>query len=649
MRLILTRPLDESTKLASQLAALGHETLVSPVIEIRNQPGVTVDLAGAQAILATSANGIRALAAAAAERAVPVYAVGPATAAAAQAAGYVTVHVAGGDVDALTDLVVAEADPAGGRLIHAAGTALAGDLKGSLEGRGFTVERIVLYEARPAERLTPDAVAAIRAGAFDGVMFFSPRTASNFVNLACDAGLADRFAGATAYCLSQTVSAGLGPLEFARLVIAEAPTEAALIAALDTIAAAPAPAPEAPEPEAPPPSDEPPPETTPETTPEADFTAAPQLDPPLETAPPRRPRRSMAWGMAVLLVIVVAIGAGWLWQNRQDLISAGPGVPILDPGFAGRLAAVEQAEDSLARRLAALEAHMTQTADRAAPVETPDLAPLAARIEQIEQDLGTLRRAAASGPAPTPSPEALTARLAALEQAVAARPAAAPMPAGPAVDPEAVAALQASMAALRRDEQARIQTLADETARLRTVGRGVSLVYALGRLRSALDRGGPYGPSLAVVDDHFKAIGLADDPAIARALATLAGHAESGLRAQAQLSAAFAPVALAVVKAAAIPPEAGTMDRLLAEAGNLVTIRPVGNVAGDDAAARVARAEAALGANNLGMAVHELEGLDGAALAAAGPWMAEAKARLGALTAADMLDGEIAARFAETE
>lgn len=672
MRLILTRPLEESTKLAAQLGELGFDPVLSPAIEIRNQPGVTVDLTGAQGILATSANGIRALAEAVAARDLPVYAVGPSTAAAAAALGFTTVHVAGGDVDALAALVVALADPGAGRLVHAAGTALAGDLKGALEARGFTVERVVLYEARPAERLSPEALEAIKSGTFDGVLFFSPRTVTNFVNLACDSGLADRFHHATAYCLSQTVAAGLGPLEFARVVVAAEPTEAALVAALMPEAVEAQEAPPAPDdkPEAPPaPDDEsespsapddkpdgapaaPPPVAAP--TPEVEFANAPRLDPPFEAMPPRRSRRGIGWAAVILAVIGLAGAGGWLWQSRQAVLPGEPTaatLPTPDPALGERVAAVEQAQIGLGRRLAALETLVADAGDRtpgpAEPEDAADPGALQMRLDSLEQAVAGLARPSGAPSDGTALPEDVANRLAALERAAAARlPALAP---GPAIDPAAFAALQASVAALRGEDGTRAKVLAEETEKLRGVGRGVSLVYALGRLRSTLDRGGPYAPSFALVRGHFVALGLADDPAIARALASLAAHAEAGVRSPAQLAADFAPVARAVVKAAAIPAEAGLADRLLAEAGNLVTIRRVGEVPGDDAEARVARAEAKLAANNLEAAAAELEDLTGGALAAAGPWLGEAKARLGALAAADMLDGEVAARFAETE
>jgi hypothetical protein len=79
----------------------------------------------------------------------------------------------------------------------------------------------------------------------------------------------------------------------------------------------------------------------------------------------------------------------------------------------------------------------------------------------------------------------------------------------------------------------------------------------------------------------------------------------------------------------------------------LVSVRPVGeDVEGDDAAARVARAEAVLAKGDLAGAVAELEGLTGQAAEAAAPWLADARARLDAEAALAALQSIAVARLA---
>ena len=125
-RLLLTRPREDSLALAEVLSRRGVDALIEPMMTIRIDEGARLDLSGVQAILLTSANGARALVAAAPGRAArqrPILAVGCATARAARDAGFTAVVAADGDVDALATLAIERLRPDSGRLVHVAGQA----------------------------------------------------------------------------------------------------------------------------------------------------------------------------------------------------------------------------------------------------------------------------------------------------------------------------------------------------------------------------------------------------------------------------------------------------------------------------------------------------------------------------------------------
>ena len=234
-RWLLTRPMADSRSLQAELRARGHQSVVAPVLEIafRNQQPPRLD--GVQALLFTSQNGVRAFAAASRSREMRVFTVGRSTADAAIAAGFGPVESADGDSTALATLVAARLAPEDGALLHIAGTKVAGDLGGSLEGAGFTVRRSVLYEARPVDCLPETAATALRGGKVAGALFFSPRTAEVFARLVAAAGLTSRLHGLAALCLSNAVAERLGDGRWGTVRIAERPELPALLALLDTI------------------------------------------------------------------------------------------------------------------------------------------------------------------------------------------------------------------------------------------------------------------------------------------------------------------------------------------------------------------------------------------------------------------------------
>ena len=212
LRALVTRPREEADGLIAALATRGVEVLVEPLMEIHYQAPEAFNLDGVQAILCTSANGVRALARASGERGVPLLAVGDATAARARTEGFASVESAAGDVGDLARLAAARLRPQEGALLLVAGNVVAGDLVGLLRAQGFTVERRVLYEARAAAALSPAAVDSLRAGAVAFALFFSPRTAAIFARLARVAGVETGSAGAA------TLSAGPSSLSRSDIV-----------------------------------------------------------------------------------------------------------------------------------------------------------------------------------------------------------------------------------------------------------------------------------------------------------------------------------------------------------------------------------------------------------------------------------------------
>jgi uroporphyrinogen-III synthase len=229
MRVLVTRPRAEAEALAAVLAARGLEPVVEPMLTIDHAPAVRPDLAGVQAILCTSANGVRALARASAERAIPVFAVGDASAATARAEGFRRVESAGGDVEDLAYLVRRRLKPAGGRLLHVAGSAVAGDLAADLAAGGFAVERMMLYEARAASALSPATASLIGGGGFDAALFFSPRTAAIFTRLVEAAEVGGGLRATLAISISAAADALIADLPFRERLIAAAPTQDALL------------------------------------------------------------------------------------------------------------------------------------------------------------------------------------------------------------------------------------------------------------------------------------------------------------------------------------------------------------------------------------------------------------------------------------
>ena len=236
MRLLITRSIEDAGPLAAALEERGHEAVLEPLMSITDIAGADgapdMDLDGVQALLITSANGIRAFARRTSRRDIAVFAVGDTSARTAGELEFAGVRSAAGDVDALAALVRDELDPGRGALLHIAGGHIAGDLSELLEAAGFDVRRQVLYRATAAEKLSPATVDDLTSGTLDGVLLFSPRTAELFVKLPAAAGVEEACRSLVAYCLSQAVADNAKALPFLRVMVASKPNQRSLLDAL---------------------------------------------------------------------------------------------------------------------------------------------------------------------------------------------------------------------------------------------------------------------------------------------------------------------------------------------------------------------------------------------------------------------------------
>jgi uroporphyrinogen-III synthase len=227
MRVLITRPREDAERIALRLAALGHEPAVVPLLETRFRDGGEIPLDGVQAILATSANGVRAFVRRSARRDVPLFAVGPQTAQAARAAGFAVVRDAGGDANALGDAAAKWAARDGGVLLHVKGAEGPSALAALLAQKGFAAKSVVLYGMAALTEPPRELAEAFERGV-DAALFFSPRSAGIFKN--CANGLATNTA--IAACISQATAAALTPLVFRETRIAAEPNQQALLSLL---------------------------------------------------------------------------------------------------------------------------------------------------------------------------------------------------------------------------------------------------------------------------------------------------------------------------------------------------------------------------------------------------------------------------------
>ena len=219
-RVWITRAQPGAARTAARLTTLGFSPVVAPLLTLRPLPealGAAPDFATVAALAFTSPNGAAAFAALTPElRALPVFAVGDATAEAARAAGFHDARSAAGDVHDLARLIAAS--PIQGLILAPGAREPAGDLPALLPDH--ILQRLPVYAAEETDVTSPPA--------FDAVMLHSPRAGRALAAILTPQAAAQRLA----VCISAAAAAPLAALGFAEIRTADAPDEASMLTAL---------------------------------------------------------------------------------------------------------------------------------------------------------------------------------------------------------------------------------------------------------------------------------------------------------------------------------------------------------------------------------------------------------------------------------
>ena len=231
LRVLVVRPQPGAAATAEALERAGHEPVVMPLTEI--VPLASPQPAGASfdAVAATSANAIRHAQPALIDRLsdTPLCAVGEATAQAARAAGFRRVETAEGDADRLAEMILDRFE-AGSRLLYLCGRVRRREFEAALVAAGIEVQAAETYDT-VAVPLDDGQLAAL--GAVDAVRGHSAEAAKALLRLRSRAGsFLERVA---VIAISQRAAKPLRDAGAPRLIVAESPSEAAMLARLGQV------------------------------------------------------------------------------------------------------------------------------------------------------------------------------------------------------------------------------------------------------------------------------------------------------------------------------------------------------------------------------------------------------------------------------
>ena len=234
MRIVVTRPQEDSERTAAALRERGHAVLVAPLLRVELVPVSLKQTYGA--VVITSANAAAAFAshpARAALIALPLFAVGQRSAEAARAIGFHDIHVAGGDAEDLVRLIAEQRPDTHAPFLYLAGENRSVDLVAELAAHGIAAELAVVYRAVPLP-FSAELIGAVQGGAVDAVLHYSRRSAEQFITGAKVAGIAAQALRLRHLCLSGPIAATLIQAGARNVAAAKRPDEPSIMALIES-------------------------------------------------------------------------------------------------------------------------------------------------------------------------------------------------------------------------------------------------------------------------------------------------------------------------------------------------------------------------------------------------------------------------------
>jgi uroporphyrinogen-III synthase len=231
---LVTRPQPGADVLAEKLRREGHKAYVAPMMAYAPLQAPPPDFTVYQAIIFTSAYAVESFSRLSPERGLPVLAVGDATAATAQKAGFAEVLSAQGSSADVAALIRQEAPQRGfKKILHPCSADTPDDIAEAVLSLGVEVARLPVYKAELAADFPAGIVDALQRGAIDVVMIFSTRTAENFLQLMEKRKLEALTPKLEVICISRPVAAVLQALPWRALRVASQPKLSSLLQLLE--------------------------------------------------------------------------------------------------------------------------------------------------------------------------------------------------------------------------------------------------------------------------------------------------------------------------------------------------------------------------------------------------------------------------------
>lgn len=217
--LLVTRPQAQGHEARDALTKLGFTVDCQPLLNVTYHR-IRKDISRYKGLIFTSAHAVRAFCESYRVRDIAVFTVGDVTASVAKEAGFKSVQSASGALNDLEELLTENALV--GDFLYVRGQDISREIEGD------SINEVIGYHTDLIEFIEEEVVRKLQEGHYSHVLFYSTRTAINFVTMMKKYDLSESLKRIKALCLAPSMVESLSVLPWQEIVTAKQPNQGSL-------------------------------------------------------------------------------------------------------------------------------------------------------------------------------------------------------------------------------------------------------------------------------------------------------------------------------------------------------------------------------------------------------------------------------------
>ena len=219
MHILLTRPLEDCSKIILKFQSLGNQVSHLPLLKIEKINYEEINFSNFKGIIFTSANAIKFLDTHSINKKLLCFCVGNATEKKARSVGFQNVISAEGNVQNLKELILQNFDYKDGKIIYVSGETISVDLDQQLIREGYDIERIINYRTIQNENYDYSFVKELKLNMPDIVYVYSQNSAISFLKFIKNYQLENLWMDTNLMCIGEKTSVILNEIKWKKIFL----------------------------------------------------------------------------------------------------------------------------------------------------------------------------------------------------------------------------------------------------------------------------------------------------------------------------------------------------------------------------------------------------------------------------------------------